>query len=97
MAVHHQHGEQRVTVNETEPAALGLKHISKQFPVEGIETGYISASFDQVFYLQGYFPVLQIWLYKNYLIPGLHIDTGVGTVTPENIAQIAPLIEAGYR
>jgi hypothetical protein len=50
-----------------------------------------------VLYLQGYFPVQQIWLYKNYLIPGLHINTGVGTVTPENIAEIAPLIEAGYR
>jgi simple sugar transport system substrate-binding protein len=65
--------------------------------IEGIQTGYISASFDQVLYLQGYFPVLQIWLYKNYLIPGLHINTGVGTVTPANIDQIAPLIEAGYR
>jgi simple sugar transport system substrate-binding protein len=65
--------------------------------IEGIEEGYISASFDQVLYLQGYLPVQQIWLTKNYLIPGLHINTGVGTVTPENIAEIAPLIEAGYR
>jgi ribose transport system ATP-binding protein len=32
MTVHHQHGEQRVTVSETEPAALELKQISKQFP-----------------------------------------------------------------
>lgn len=65
--------------------------------IEGIETGYISASFDQVLYLQGYFPVQQIWLTKNYLIPGLHIDTGVGVVTPENIAAIKPLIEQGIR
>jgi simple sugar transport system substrate-binding protein len=65
--------------------------------IEGIRKGYIGASFDQVLYLQGYFPVLQIWLTKNYLIPGLHIDTGVGTVTPENIGEIAPLIEQGVR
>ena len=65
--------------------------------IEGIRSGYISASFDQVLYLQGYYPVQQIWLTKNYLIPGLHINTGVGTVTPENIDAIAPLIEAGYR
>jgi len=65
--------------------------------IEGIQEGYISASFDQVLYLQGYLPLQQIWLTKNYLIPGLHINTGVGTVTPENIAEIAPLIEAGYR
>jgi simple sugar transport system substrate-binding protein len=65
--------------------------------VEGIETGYISVSFDQMLYLQGYFPVQQIWLTKMYKIPGLHINTGVGTVTPENIADIAPLIEQGIR
>jgi len=65
--------------------------------IDGISEGYISVAFDQVLYLQGYFPVLQIWLTKNYLIPGLHINTGVGTVTPENIAEIAPLIEEGIR
>ncbi len=65
--------------------------------VAGIQEGYISASFDQVLYLQGYFPVQQIWLTKNYLIPGLHINTGVGVVTPENIGAIVPLIEEGIR
>lgn len=65
--------------------------------IDGIESGYISASFDQVLYLQGFFPVQQIWLTKNYLIPGLHINTGVGVVTPGNIAEIAPLIEQGVR
>lgn len=65
--------------------------------IDAIQKGWISASFDQVLYLQGYFPVQQIWLTKNYLIPGLHIDTGVGTVTPQNVAQIAPLIEQGIR
>jgi simple sugar transport system substrate-binding protein len=65
--------------------------------IAGIESGYISASFDQVLYLQGFLPVQQIWLTHNYLIPGLHIDTGVGTVRPDNIATIAPLIEQGFR
>ena len=65
--------------------------------VAGIQEGYISASFDQVLYLQGYIPILQIWLTKNYMIPGLVVNTGVGVVTPDNIAGIVPLIEAGYR
>jgi len=65
--------------------------------IEGIQTGYISVAFDQELYLQGYFPVQQIWLTKNFAIPGLHIDTGVGMVTPENVADIVPLIEGGYR
>ena len=65
--------------------------------IEGIEAGYVSVSFDQVLYLQGYMPVLQVWLTKNYMIPGLHIDTGVGVVTPGNIQTIKPLIEQGIR
>jgi len=65
--------------------------------VDGITKGFISVSFDQVLYLQGYLPVQQIFMTKNYLIPGLHINTGVGTVTPQNVAEIAPLIEQGYR
>ena len=65
--------------------------------VAAIQGGWISASFDQVLYLQGYCPVLQIVLTKRYLIPGLHIDTGVGTVTPQNIGSIKPLIDQGIR
>ena len=47
--------------------------------VSAIQGGWVTASFDQVLYLQGYFPVLQIVLTKRYLIPGLYIDTCVGT------------------
>jgi len=65
--------------------------------LDGIEKGYVSASFDQVLYLQGYFPVLQVWLTKMYKIPGLNIDTGVGTVTPQNLADLKPLIDKGIR
>ncbi len=65
--------------------------------IEGIEEGYISVSFDQVLYLQGFLPVLQVALTSRYLIPGLNINTGVGTVTPDNISEIAPLIEDGIR
>ncbi len=65
--------------------------------IDGLEKGYINASFDQVLYLQGYFPVQQIYLTKNFKIPGLHINTGVGTFTPDNYKEIAPLIEQGLR
>jgi simple sugar transport system substrate-binding protein len=65
--------------------------------VDGIIKGYISASFDQVLYLQGYYPVQQIWLTKMYKIPGLHIDTGVNTFTPSNYQDLKPLIDQGIR
>ncbi len=41
--------------------------------------------------------MLQVWLTKTLKMPGLHIDTGVGTVTPQNIADLKPLIEKGVR
>jgi len=65
--------------------------------VDGIIKGYISASFDQVLYLQGYYPVQQCLLTKNYKIPGLHIDTGVNTFTPQNYQDLKPLIDQGIR
>ena len=65
--------------------------------MDGITSGWISASFDQVLYLQGYYPIQQIYLTKMYMIPGLHINTGVGTFTPQNISLIKPLIERGIR
>jgi len=64
---------------------------------DGITQGWISASFDQVLYLQGFFPVQQIFFTKMYQIPGLTINTGVGTFTPQNLSTIAPLIDQGIR
>jgi simple sugar transport system substrate-binding protein len=65
--------------------------------LDGIKQGWIQASFDQVLYLQGYMPVLQCWLTKTDKMPGLHIDTGVGEVTPKNLAELKPLIDKGTR
>ena len=65
--------------------------------IEGVESGYISATLDQVLYLQGYIPVSQIVMTKRYKIPGLHINTAAGVVTPDNIAELKPLIEQGIR
>jgi simple sugar transport system substrate-binding protein len=65
--------------------------------IEGIEKGYISASFDQMLYLQGFLPVLQVVLAKKYNIPGLVINTGVGIATPQNIGELKTLIEQGIR
>jgi simple sugar transport system substrate-binding protein len=65
--------------------------------VAAIKEGWISASFDQALYLQGFYPVQQCWLTKNYFYPGLHLDTGVGTVNTNNVDMIAPLIDQGLR
>jgi len=65
-----------------------------------IEAGDIAFTVDQQQYLQGYMPVLLLFLNvtnQNTLGGGLPILTGPGFVTPENAAQVLSLSEAGTR
>ena len=65
--------------------------------VEAVQEGYVQVLFDQNLFLQGFLPVVQCVLSSTYAIPGLDIDTGIGLVTPGNIDQLIPEIEAGIR
>ena len=65
--------------------------------VEAVQDGYVQVLFDQNLFLQGFLPVVQCVLSSTYAIPGLDIDTGIGLVTPGNIDQLIPEIEAGIR
>lgn len=65
-----------------------------------IEAGDIAFTVDQQQYLQGYMPVLLMYLNvtnQNTLGGGLPILTGPGFVTPENATQVLALSEAGTR
>ena len=65
--------------------------------VEAVQDGYVHVLFDQNLFLQGFLPVVQCVLSSTYAIPGLDVDTGIGLVTPDNIEQLIPEIEAGIR
>ena len=52
---------------------------------------------DQLPYLQGYMPILQLCLAVKYKIPGLYIDTGAGVVTADDYAGLEGLVEQGIR
>ncbi|MEM7042516.1 MAG: substrate-binding domain-containing protein [Pseudomonadota bacterium] len=65
--------------------------------IDGLQSGYISATLDQLLYLQGFMPVLQCVLTAKYKMPGLSLNTGAGTVTPETIDDLVDLIDAGIR
>lgn len=65
--------------------------------IDGLKSGYISVTLDQLLYLQGFVPVLQCVLSKKYLMPGLALNTGAGVVTPKSIDKLVPLIESGIR
>jgi simple sugar transport system substrate-binding protein len=68
--------------------------------IDAIDAGEIAFTIDQQQYLQGYLPVLLLYLYvtnQNTAGGGLPILTGPGFVTPENAAEVAALVEAGTR
>ncbi len=68
--------------------------------IDAIEAGDVSFTVDQQQYLQGYMPVLLLYLNvtnQNTLGGGLPILTGPGFVTPDNAAAVKALVAAGTR
>ncbi len=65
--------------------------------IDGLKSGYVSATLDQILYLQGFLPVLQCVMTAKYKMPGLSINTGAGAVTSQTIDDLVELIDAGVR
>lgn len=65
--------------------------------IDGLKSGYVSATLDQLLYLQGFLPVLQCVMTAKYKMPGLSINTGAGAVTSQTIDSLVDLIDAGIR
>ena len=65
--------------------------------IDGLKSGAtVSATLDQLLYLQGFVPVVQCVMTAKYKMPGLSLNTGAGTVTPKTIDGCSPkLIDAG--
>ena len=65
--------------------------------VTGLKDGYVSATLDQLLYLQGFLPVLQCVMTAKYQMPGISVNTGAGTDNPKTIGDLTKLIDAGIR
>jgi len=68
--------------------------------ITAIKAGDVAFTVDQQQYLQGYMPVLLLYLNvtnQNTLGGGLPILTGPGFVTPDNAAAVEALVAAGTR
>ncbi len=65
--------------------------------VQAIKSGYADLVLDQQPFLQGFLPIMQIYLSERYKFSGLHIRTGSGLVHEGNIDAIAPLAKEGIR
>ncbi len=64
---------------------------------QGIEEGYIDVVLDQQPFLQGYLPIIQLYLTAKFGFAGLHVDTGAALITADNIGMVAPLAADAIR
>lgn len=65
--------------------------------IENIQDGYTKFVIDQQPYVQGFYPVLALYLYHQYGIAPADMDSGAGVVGPHNIDEVVSLAEQGYR
>ena len=64
---------------------------------QGIGEGYIDVVLDQQPFLQGYLPIVQLYLTSKFGFAGMNIDTGAALVTARNIDLVAPLAAEAIR
>ena len=64
---------------------------------KGIKEGYIDVVIDQQPFIEGYMPIIQLYLTTKYGMAGLNMDTGAAFVTAANIDAVAPLADLQIR
>ncbi|MBE0530457.1 MAG: substrate-binding domain-containing protein [Rhodospirillales bacterium] len=64
---------------------------------QAIKEGWVSVVLDQQPFLQGFLPVMQLYLTKKFGFAGMNIDTGAALITKANVEQVAPLAEKAIR
>ncbi len=65
--------------------------------VKGVQDGFIAVVEDQQPFLQGYLPIVQLYLTSKFGFAGLHVDTASSLITKANIDAVAPLAQEGIR
>jgi simple sugar transport system substrate-binding protein len=64
---------------------------------QAIKSGYVRAVLDQQPFLQGYLPILQMYLTSKFGFAGFDVDTGAAIISSANIDAVAPLAKEGIR
>ncbi len=65
--------------------------------LQQMKSGYIQTAVDQQPYMQGFMPVMEVYLAKNFGLSPADIDTGQGIVTPDKVDSIMALSKQGLR
>jgi len=64
---------------------------------QAIKSGYVKAVLDQQPFLQGYLPILQMYLTSKFGFAGFDVDTGAAIISSKNIDAVAPFAKEGIR
>ena len=65
--------------------------------LQQMKTGYVQVQIDQQPYKQGFLPVVQAYLAKNFGLDPSDVDTGQGVVLQANVDKIMELSKQGVR
>ena len=65
--------------------------------LDGFDKGHVFLTADQQPYLQGFMPILNAFLTKNFELGSLQIETGAGLVNKSNYRAVDSLVNKGYR
>lgn len=65
--------------------------------VQQMQTGYVQVQVDQQPYMQGFMPVMQVYLAKTFGLAPSDIDTGQGIVRPADAETIMEFSAKGLR
>ncbi len=65
--------------------------------LDQMSNGYVQVQIDQQPYMQGYMPVMMVYLNETVGLAPADIDTGQGVVTPDQVAGIMELSTQGVR
>ena len=65
--------------------------------LEQMKKGYVQVQVDQQPYMQGFMPVMEVYLAKTVGLAPSDIDTGQGIVTPDMVDSIMALASKGLR
>ena len=65
--------------------------------LQEMKRGYIQFQVDQQPFLQGYLPIVQLYLTKKYKLGSWDVNTGKSLVGPADVDAILALSSKGYR
>ena len=65
--------------------------------MDEMDKGYVNLTIDQQPYLQGYLPILQMYLMKEFGLSAWDVNTGKALVFPSDVKNIRKYIEMGVR